>query len=195
LESATPTVKSEPDNDASVSPKVDADESNASLVDNDVCDESMRSVGNETSTLDYSMTSLAVDNVSINLSTLDETTSFSGVDEPTQPSPKSSPKSPEIKSEENVIVSPVDEKSKEIAEIVAAQKVDCQDSGFEKVDENSQPEVAPIAKPEVDEKTRLELEKNRSRPFKDCILKKIFLLKYATQLITSAPALIKVLQS
>ena len=87
----------------------------------------------------------------------DISASFVDVDEPT--SPKMSIKSPEVRNEDDGVVTPLDEKSRELVKVIATQKVDNRDLGFEKVDENSQPEVAPIAKPEVPDKSATESEK------------------------------------
>jgi len=67
--------------------------------------------------------------------------------------------SPEIKREESEIVPDLENQtSKSIMEIVSSQKVENQDFGYEKVNENSPVEVAPIAKPEqaVPEKSSVE---------------------------------------
>ena len=74
-------------------------------------------------------------------------TSTTVVDTP-KPSP-GSPKCPEVKKEE--VIENVDSQTKEIFDIVSSQKVESQDFGFEKVDESSPVEVAPIAKPELPE--------------------------------------------
>jgi hypothetical protein len=71
-------------------------------------------------------------------------TSTTVVDTP-KPSP-GSPNCPEVKKEE--IIENVNSETKEIFDIVSSQKVDSQDFGYEKVDESSPVEVAPIAKPE-----------------------------------------------
>ena len=79
------------------------------------------------------------------------------VEEPALTSPKASPRSPEIKNNE-IIDLIDDEKLRRIVEIVAAQKVENQDFGFEKIDESSKPEVGPISKPETVENEKLDSE-------------------------------------
>ena len=66
---------------------------------------------------------------------------------------------PEVKREESEIIPDLENQtSKTIVEIVSSQTVENQDFGFEKVNENSPVEVAPIAKPEqpIPEKSSVE---------------------------------------
>ena len=55
---------------------------------------------------------------------------------------------PKIKREESEIIPAVDSQAKSIVEIVSSQIVENQDLGFEKMDESSPADVAPIAKSE-----------------------------------------------
>ena len=55
---------------------------------------------------------------------------------------------PKIKTEESEIIPSLDSQAKSIAEIVSSQIVENQDLGFEKMDESSPADVAPIAKSE-----------------------------------------------
>ena len=55
---------------------------------------------------------------------------------------------PKIKREESEIIPALDSQAKSIVEIVSSQTVENQDLGFEKMDESSPADVAPIAKSE-----------------------------------------------
>jgi len=123
---------------------------------NDAMDVSMQDVADEMS-IKRELSFDAPDDTKPSVNDVSMTTV--DIDEPTLTSPKSSPKSPEIKGDENEILKSFDEKSREIADTVASQKVENQDFGFEKVDDQSKPEVAPIPKPEMAEKSSSENEK------------------------------------
>ena len=138
-----------------LSPKEGQEALNESSICPDVLDESTNCIA----LLETSISSPSSVDVKppANDTTSDVSAAFVDVDEPT--SPKMSANSPEIRNDDNGDIASVDEKSRELVKIIAAQKVDHRDLGFERVDENSQPDVAPIAKPEVPEKSTSESEK------------------------------------